>query len=82
MTVEVNESSSATRLDGMLEQERRELARSGSLHWFHWLIVVSSALLTLAAWNFLTKQIEERNEARFQREPDRAIELVAERMRK
>lgn len=54
----------------------------GKLHWAHWLVVSLSLVLTLSAWYFTKKQTEERVAARFEREADRVIELVKERMQK
>ncbi len=65
-----------------LEQERDALAHAGSLHWFHWTIVVLSALLTIAAWHFSKSQVEEKARMQFEREATQVTELVLERMQK
>lgn len=73
--------SKATQLTE-LEQEHNALANSGHLHWFHWTIVVLSALLTVAAWYFFNGQIEEKTRLQFDREASQVVELVSERMQK
>ncbi len=65
-----------------LEQEHDALAHAGSLHWFHWAIVVLSALVTIAAWHFSKNQIEEKARMQFDREATQVTELVLERMKK
>ena len=53
-----------------------------SFHWFHWLIVSLSILLTVFAWWFSSKQVEEKVQSQFQKEADQVVELVSERMQK
>ena len=65
-----------------LQQERDALAKAGSLHWFHWAIVVLSALLTIAMWHFSKTQIEEKAHRQFEREATQVTVLVLERMKK
>ncbi|MGB5354303.1 MAG: CHASE domain-containing protein [Woeseia sp.] len=65
-----------------VEAERDRLAGAARLHWFHWLIVVLSGVLTLAAWYFAKNQVNEKNELRFEREATQVVELVKERMQK
>jgi len=65
-----------------LGQERARLERSSSLHWMHWLVVVASLALTLLAWRFSSSQVEERVAAQFEREAERIVDLIAERMQK
>lgn len=62
------------------QSERKKLERAGTLHWFHWLIVSLSLLLTLFAWHFTKQELNEKVEAKFERETNHAIELVLERM--
>ena len=50
---------STTVLVNELERERASLARSGRLHWLHWVIVLLSGLLTIAAWYFSRSQVDE-----------------------
>ena len=65
-----------------LEQEYNALAKAGSLHWFHWAIVVLSALLTIAVWHFSKTQIEDKARLQFEREATQVTELVLERMQR
>tara|TARA_R110002072_G_scaffold300960_1_gene479306 strand:- start:486 stop:2327 length:1842 start_codon:yes stop_codon:yes gene_type:complete len=64
------------------EAEREKIARAGSLHWFHWLVVLASLLLTVVAWQFSSNQVEEKAEAQFKRESSQVVELVSERLLK
>ena len=63
-----------------ISTSRLHLKKTGTLHWFHWLIVGLSLLLTFFAWYFSQKQIDERVNAQFHREAQQVIELVLERM--
>jgi CHASE1-domain containing sensor protein len=53
-----------------------------TLRWFHWVVVVLSILLTLFAWYFSKKQIDEKIQYQFTRESSQIIELISERMKK
>jgi signal transduction histidine kinase/CheY-like chemotaxis protein len=53
-----------------------------TLRWFHWLVVILSIFLTLFAWYFSKKQIDEKIENQFNREASQVIELISERMKK
>jgi len=61
---------------------REKLERAGSLHWFHWTIVLFSFVLTFTAWYFSKSQYEARIGQQFEREADHVVELVQERMQK
>lgn len=61
-------------------QHRKRLVRAASLHWFHWLIIMFSLVLTIGAWYFSKEQIREKISNQFERDADQAIELVKERM--
>ncbi|QPJ60721.1 MAG: GHKL domain-containing protein [Candidatus Nitronauta litoralis] len=52
------------------------------LHWFHWVIVSLSIILTMLAWWFTKTQVDEKIEGKFRRESQQAIELISERMQK
>jgi signal transduction histidine kinase/DNA-binding NarL/FixJ family response regulator len=60
----------------------KTLDRSGSLHWYHWLVVCLSIFLTVFAWYFSQKQVDEKNRIQFLRESDQVVELISDRMRK
>jgi signal transduction histidine kinase len=61
---------------------RQELESAATLHWFHWLIVTLSLLLTFFAWCYSKSELEARGKVQFDREAEQAVELVQERMRK
>ena len=61
-------------------KQRQKLIRAAVMHWVHWLVVTLSILLTIGAWYFSKKQIDEKIAERFDREADRVVELVKERM--
>ena len=62
--------------------EREKLERAGTLHWFHWFVVILSLILTISAWYFAKSQVEEKISLRFGRQADQIVELVSERMEK
>jgi signal transduction histidine kinase/CheY-like chemotaxis protein len=53
-----------------------------ALHWYHWMVVLLSILLTLFAWYFSKNQVNEKNKIQFLREADQVVELISERMKK
>jgi signal transduction histidine kinase len=61
---------------------RKKLESDSTLHWFHWLIVSMSFVLTFFAWYFTKSELEARVKVQFDREADQVIELVQERLRK
>ncbi|MBT5550618.1 MAG: hypothetical protein HOJ79_09090 [Nitrospina sp.] len=65
-----------------IKYDRKSMDQSGTLHWYHWLVVILSILLTLFAWHFSKKQVDEKNKIQFLREADQIAELISERMRK
>lgn len=65
-----------------LAKRRALLARAGRLHWGHWLVVALSLAVTLGAWAFSSRQVEQRTEARFAREAEQVQRLITERMEK
>ncbi len=62
--------------------ERQHLEKAGTLHWFHWLIIALSLLLTFGAWYFAQTQLEEKIKFQFEREADQVVDLIVERMKK
>ena len=58
--------------------ERKKLIKAGSLHWFHWFVVILSFLLTLTAWWFSASQIQGKLESAFLRESNQIVELLNE----
>ncbi|EMI16287.1 multi-sensor signal transduction histidine kinase [Rhodopirellula maiorica SM1] len=71
-------TTSDTQSDGV----RSTLVAAGTMRWFHWVIVVFSLGLTLLAWNYSRNQLHARIRLQFDRDADRTVELVRERMRK
>ncbi len=65
-----------------LERERASLLSGTRLHAFHWVILLFSVLLTLAAWYFAKTQSEKSAALQFDREASQVVELVSERMSK
>jgi signal transduction histidine kinase len=61
---------------------RAELEKTASLHWFHWTVVALSLLLTFGAFFYSRRQVDEKREAQFDREAERVVTLVEERMQK
>lgn len=56
--------------------------RSGRrAHRMHWLIIALSLGVTLSAWWFTSRQVDERAETRFAREADAALALITEQIR-
>jgi len=76
------QQSASTRRPESSAAERERIARAGSLHWFHWLVVLASLLLTVMAWQFSSQQVQEKAEAQFKRESSQVVELVSERLLK
>lgn len=65
-----------------MQEEQRHIERAARLHWFHWLVVAGSLLLTLGAWQISRQSIEEKIALQFDREARQAVELVTERLEK
>jgi len=63
-------------------QVRSELERAGSLHWFHWGIVLLSLTVTFGAWHFSKGQVEENRREQFELDANAVVDLVLERMQK
>ena len=63
---------------------KHQSATSGEakLHWFHWLVVASSLLLTVAAWQISKQSVEAKIFAEFDREARQVVDLLVERMEK
>ncbi|WP_438463922.1 CHASE domain-containing protein [Marinomonas sp. PE14-40] len=55
---------------------------NGKLHWYHWLVVVLSLVLTLSAWQVTSRLAEQKSQIQFNFQSDLLIELVKERMLK
>lgn len=64
-----------------LRERQAALHRQGALHWWHWVIVGLSVVITFFAWNTSRSALEERAQRRFAGESERVIELMRERLR-
>jgi PAS domain S-box-containing protein len=58
------------------------LDKNGRLHWYHWLVVVLSLVLTLSAWQVTSRLAEQKSQIQFDFQADLLVELVKERMLK
>jgi signal transduction histidine kinase len=58
------------------------LKLTSALHWVHWTILALSLVLTILAWHYSNQQVESKLRAEFERECERVIELIQERMHK
>ncbi|MGH1350487.1 MAG: CHASE domain-containing protein [Methyloligellaceae bacterium] len=65
-----------------LFEEKEALRSSGRLHWFHWVVLACSMVLTLGAWYIAKQQVEIQKEASFNRQANQVVKLVSERMAK
>ena len=61
--------------------DNKSIDRNGTLHWYHWMVVLLSILLTLFAWYFSKLQVYEKNRTQFLRQADQVVELISERMK-
>lgn len=55
---------------------------STSLHWYHWLAVIGSLLMTLSAWYITSQQVKTKVEKQFDFQTKHIVSLVEERMAK
>lgn len=53
---------------------------SARLHWYHWLVVVGSLLLTFGAWYIASQQAKKNMQKRFDFQAEHIVQLVQERM--
>jgi len=60
----------------------RTVNHSDSLHWYHWLIIFASLLLTVGAWYVSSKQQHLNSELQFDYQANQITQLVNERMRR
>ena len=64
------------------DQEKLRIERDGKLHWYHWLLVIASLLLTFSVWHITKRQVDNSIGVRFDRESEQVIAIVRERMEK
>jgi signal transduction histidine kinase len=75
-------SATSVSMHELSDDHRTKLQKAASLHWFHWVIVSLSLVVTLCAWYFTQNQVREKREQQFEREADSLQSQVEERMRK
>ena len=63
-------------------EARKRLQSAASLKWFHWVVILGSLLLTFFAWHYSKSEKDARIKVQFDREVERVMELVMERMGK
>ena len=67
--------------DGLQNNDKREkLVRAGEMNSMHWLIVLLSVVLTFSAWYYSQFQQSQKLEIQFEREAEKVVNLVKERM--
>ena len=64
------------------KNENKKLKKDARLHWYHWLVVVLSLVLTLSAWQVTSRLAHQKSQIQFDFQADLLIELVKERMQK
>ena len=65
-------------------KERKLKAGSipGRLHWYHWIVVFLSLVLTFMAWRISDNQVEARARSQFSFQVSQVLEILQERMEK
>ena len=62
--------------------EQARLERGTQFHWFHWLVIIASLFLTVGAWYIASAQHKIQVKSLYDREVERTLALVSERMQK
>ena len=65
-----------------MDTQENQIIKAGGLHLVHWCVIGLSLLLTFGAWYIAQQQVEEKTEIQFNREAERVLELVMDRMQK
>ena len=78
----IENSAERQQPDADLFREQRAIERGARLHWFHWVVLALSLMLTVAAWQYAKAQADRIAGERFDFAADQVLELVTERMRK
>ncbi len=63
------------------DEERDKLLKAGQMHLVHWLIVLLSIVITLTTWYYSKAQLNQKLEAKFERNAEQVVSLVKERMK-
>jgi len=61
-------------------EQRKKLVHAGQMHLVHWLVILLSIVLTFSAWYYSKSQLNQKLEAKFQRNAEQVVNLVKERM--
>ena len=64
------------------KETKKRLESAGRLRWFHWGIIIASLLLTIVLWYSSKQANQQQVEDNFNREADRAVAMVTERLAK
>jgi signal transduction histidine kinase len=63
-----------------IDEQRKKLVYAGKMNFVHWLVVILSVILTLTAWQYSKQQLEQKLDAKFDRNTQQVVRLVKERM--
>ncbi len=64
-----------------IDEERERLLKAGQMNLVHWLIVILSIVITLTAWYYSKSQLNQKLEAKYERNAEQVVSLVKERMK-
>lgn len=67
---------------GAHDSQRKQIARASRLHWFHWIVLGFSLVVTIGATLVTKAQIDDKAEEQFERQSEQAVSLVIERLEK
>ena len=66
--------------ESTVRRGRDDAEQTARLSWFHWLIVFLSLCLTVSVWHVSGETVDERAARRFDRQVNRTVELLRERL--
>lgn len=64
----------------LLKAQQAKLRHTARLHWAHWLIISLSLVITVFAWKTSESALVKRDQLRFDREAERSVNLMKERI--
>lgn len=64
------------------EMRVNRFKQAKQIHWFHWVIILLSLLLTIFAWKVAKDQADEKIRVKYERKAKQVVELLKERMQK
>ena len=64
----------------LLKAQQAKLRHTARLHWAHWLIISLSLVITIFAWKTSESALVKRDQLRFDREAERSVNLMKERI--